>query len=361
MRKYIPQMRPWFGDEEKDALVAYLESDGWMTEFLKTREFEAMIAAYVNASHVSVVANGTLSLSLALQALEVQHGDEVLVPDLTMVASANAVHAVGARPIFVDVDAANLCMDLHHAEALITDRTKAIMLVSLNGRSPDMAAFQELCACQGLALVEDAAQSLGSFHKGRHLGTFGVIGSFSFSAPKIITTGQGGCVVTDDEALAGKMRMIKDFGRTRSGVDHHEVMGYNYKFTDLQAVVGIEQMKRLSARVSRKKSIYRRYAENLEGVDGVQMVPTDLDEVAPWFIDVYVPDRDGLASHLAGQGIGTRVVYPPVHSQPAWSQPGSYPVSEDYSRRGLWLPSDSSLSDAEVDRVCGAIRAFFHV
>ncbi len=357
--KWIDQMGPWFGEEEKRALGAYLDSGGWATEFKQTREFERLIAEYVGTEHCSVLINGTVTLFTALSALGVGPGDEVIVPDLTMIASANAVVLAGAKPVFVDVDPSNLCLDLGLTEKAITPSTKAIMLVSFNGRSPDMTRFVDLAQRHSLHLVEDAAQSLGSFYKGKHLGSFGRVGSFSFSAPKIITTGQGGALVTDDGDLDQKIRKIKDFGRRQSGVDFHETIGYNFKFTDLQAVLGIEQMKKLDWRVRRKKEIYAAYRSNLVDVEQVRFIETDLDDTAPWFIDILVADPSLLASSLKDRNIGTRPFYPPIHSQPAYHLAGSFPVSEETSSHGLWLPSSSFLTDDEIARICNDIKEFF--
>ena len=167
--------------------------------------------------HASVVTNGTVSLFVALAALDIGTGDEVIVPAFSMIASANAVLLAGATPVFVDIDPQTLSLDIEATEAAITTRTKAVMLVSLNGRAPDMDRMMAMCARHGVAVVEDSAQSLGSRRHGRHLGTFGRIGSFSFSAPKIITTGQGGALVTDDDDLIGRIHQLRDFGRARSG------------------------------------------------------------------------------------------------------------------------------------------------
>ena len=260
---YVVQMQPWLGEEEKKAVVDYLDSGGWLTEFRRTREFEQALAAYIGARHVSVVMNGTVSLFAALAALGVGVGDEVIVPDLTMIASANAVLLTGATPRFVDIDRATLCLDLAEAERRITPRTKAIMLVSFNGRAPDMDRAVALARDRGVLLVEDAAQALGSRWRGKHLGTFGAVGSFSFSSPKVITTGQGGALVTDDDALIAAIRKIKDFGRLRDGVDEHIALGYNFKFTDLQAVIGLAQMTKLDWRVQRKKELFALYRSEL--------------------------------------------------------------------------------------------------
>lgn len=353
----ISQMEPWLGVEEREAVSRYMEAGGWLTEFTKTAEFEKALADYVGAKHAVVVSNGTVSLTIALMAMGIGPGDEVIVPDFTMLASASSVVLAGAVPVFVDVRRDHLCLDLDKAAAAITAKTRAIMLVTLNGRSPDMDRAAALCRDRNILLLEDAAQSLGSRYKGRHLGTIGAIGSFSFSAPKIITTGQGGALVTDDDALADRIRKIKDFGRRRAGEDFYETMGFNFKFTDLQAVIGIEQMKKLPWRVERKKEIFRLYRDQLEGVPGVTLPDTDLENVTPWFIDALVSNPQQMRQHLAAEGIGSRPVYPALHSQPAFAQAGSFPEAEHIAAHGLWLPSSSFLTDDDVRRVCGAISA----
>lgn len=354
---YVNQMEPWIDEHEVRHMTEYLRSGGWLTEFRKTAEFEEMIAAYTGAKHCVVVANGTVSMAIAYWAKGIGAGDEVLVPDVTMIATPNAVRLVGATPVLVDVEPATLCMDLAAAERALTPRTKAVAFVSLNGRAPDMAKWKAFCDTRGLFLMEDAAQSLGARQNGVHLGRFGDVGSFSFSPPKIVTTGQGGALVTDDDELARRMRKIKDFGRVQPGVDWHDMMGQNFKFTDLQAVIGIEQMKKLPWRVDRKKAIWRRYEAALRGAPGVEMLPTS-DETPPWFIDIYVADPDGLRAHLHARGIGSRPVYPAVHRQSIYTTDATFPVAERFCARGLWLPSSSSLDDVTIDRVCVEVRAF---
>ncbi|MDG2035185.1 MAG: DegT/DnrJ/EryC1/StrS family aminotransferase, partial [Pseudomonadales bacterium] len=220
---------------------------------------------------------------------------------------------------------ATLCLDIACVRAAITDKTKAIMFMSANGRYPMLGieAFERLAAEHGLQLLEDAAQSLGSrYPDGRHIGTAGVAGSFSFSAPKIISTGQGGCVVTNDDDVADKVRKLKDFGRTSGGNDYHESLGLNFKFTDIQACIGIEQMKKLPWRVERKKEIYRRYQSGLAHIDQITFFAQDLTHTTPWFIDVIAQSRDQLMAFLKTQNIGTRVMYPPINKQPTYSVGG---------------------------------------
>jgi len=355
----IPQMEPWFGQEEADALRDYMMAGGWVTEFRQTRTFEASLAEFTGAKHCIATNNGTISLSLALMAIGVKAGQEVIVPDMTMIATPNSARLIGAMPVFVDVEPDTLNMDIDQAIAAITPNTAAVVHVSFNGRCNDIERLREACRDQEVSLIEDSAQSLGSYHKGRHLGTFGDIGSFSFSAPKVISTGQGGALITDDDVLAAKLRKLKDFGRIGGGNDIHDDIGFNFKFTDLQAVVGIEQMKKLPWRVSRKKEIFQRYVDGLESLDAVNMLPTDLDDTSPWFIEVFVDDRDGLQAHLKDNDIGSRPIYPPIHAQQAYGLNDlSFPVTERAAARGLWLPSSSKLTDADVDRVCAAIASF---
>jgi len=362
MNDFILQMQPWFGDEEKRAITEYLDEGGFMTEFKRTEKFEQMIAQFVKSKHCIVVNNGTISLTLAAIALNIGHGDEVLVPNYTMIASPNSVKMIGAVPVFVDVEPTTLCMDVKLAERAITKRTKAIMLVTANGRYPTagIQAFKDLAQKHGIALIEDAAQSLGSyFPDGKHAGTHGLIGSFSFSSPKIISTGQGGCLVTDSDDLAFKLRRLKDFGRSGGGSDVHDSIGYNFKFTELQACLGIEQMKKLPARIVRKKEIAQRFEKNLAKIKGIQLFQHDFKHTVPWFIDSLCERREELQAFLKDKKVGTRVMYPPINRQKAYQAAGEFPVSFKVGEQGLWLPSANQLTDQQVDHICHSIGEFY--
>ena len=354
-------MEPWFDRNEINAITVYMKSGGWLTEYKQTRKFEDLIADYTGAKHCIVVNNGTVSLSLALLACGIESGDEVIVPDFTMIATPNSAKFIGATPIFVDIESESLCLDHSKTEQAINDKTKAIIYVSFNGRSGSIDKFRDLCNKHNIVLIEDSAQSLGSHKNKQHLGTFGDIGSFSFSVPKIITTGQGGALITANDKLSDKLRKLKDFGRIGGGNDIHNSIGYNSKFTDLQAVIGIEQLKKLDQRVKRKKEIYKFYEENLENVDEVQMIPTNLNETTPWFIDVFIPDPVNLQKYLKERNIGSREIYPPIHAQKAYSKLNnlSFPVTEYYCKRGLWLPSSSKLVNEEIEYICKTIKEYY--
>ena len=358
--KFINQMEPYFDDKEKNALMEYISSGGWGTEFKQTRFLEDMIADYTGAKYCWMMPNGTLSLSCALVALGVKTGDEVIVPDYTMAATANAVCLIGAKPVFVDINRNNLCMDLSDMKSKVTPKTKAVMLVSINGRYPDnIESFLDFCNEKNIGLIEDAAQSLGSFHKGKHIGTYGIIGSFSFSAPKVITTGQGGALITNDFEVSERIKKIRDFGREMGGADHYITMGWNLKFSDFQAVIGIEQMKKLPYRVQRKKEMGMLYEKLLNNIDAIELIKTNYEDTAPWFYDVLCSNREELMAYLKQCGIGSRPFYPPLHSEPVYNLDMSFPVTEEISRKGLWLPSSITLRDDDIQYICNCIRLFF--
>lgn len=358
---FINQMEPLIGEEEKNAVTDYMNSGAWLTEFEKTKEFAAMIADYTGAKYSYILANGTVTLTTALWACGVKAGDEVLVPDYTMVATANAAALIGCEVKFVDINRQNLCMDFAKMQEAISSKTKAVMLVTINGRYPDnIQEFVTYCKERGIWLIEDAAQSLGSTCNGKHLGTFGDIGSFSFSMPKIITTGQGGALITNSPELAEKIAKLRDFGREKPGADHYLTQGWNFKFTDLQAVIGIEQMKKLSDRVKRKKLIGKLYQQLLQDISQIELIPTNLQNTAPWFYDVFIEDRTSLKNYLKDHNIGSREFYPPLHSEPVYARNNlSYPVAQEISQKGLWLPSATQLTDEQVYYICDTIRLYF--
>ncbi|MFZ2448250.1 MAG: DegT/DnrJ/EryC1/StrS family aminotransferase [Syntrophobacteraceae bacterium] len=361
MNHFIPQTQPWFGPEEKQAVADYMESGGWVTEFVKTREFARVIAEYTGAGFCSVLSNGSVTLTAALLACGIGRDDEVVVPAYTMIATANAVPmACGAKPVFADIERETMCLDLDSLMAACTPNTKAVMLVSINGRYPEkLEGILRFSRQRDIKVIEDAAQSLGSYCSGRHAGRFGECGSFSFSMPKIITTGQGGALITDDEELYRKIELVRNFGRKQAGVDDHVFFGTNFKFTDLQAVVGIEQMKKLQPRVQRKREIYKVLQEELSDVPGVKFFATS-DDATPWFNDILVEDPASLQEHLKANNIGSRPFYPPLHTQAPYNmQKGLFPNAEYISSRGLWLPSYAQLTQSEIERITTVIRNYF--
>lgn len=359
--EFINQMEPWFDNQEQEALSKYMGEGGWVTEFKKTFEFQDLIKEFTGAKHCFVVNNGTISLTIMAMAAGIKAGDEVLVPNYTMVATPNSLKMFGAEPKFIDVDPTSLCISLNEIKKYVSSKTKAIFLMNANGRYPhDIDDIVSYCKDNNLILLEDSAQALGSFYKdGIHQGRKGIAGSFSFSAPKIISTGQGGAIITDDDELAYNVSRLKDFGRSGGGNDVHEMIGFNFKFTDIQAVLGIVQMGKLDWRVNRMKDIYARYKNNLSNLIQVEFFDQDLKNTTPWFVDVKVGERDGLMAYLKQNKIGSRIMYPPINKQQAYNVEGEHVVSNEIGVKGLWLPSSSKLTNEQIDYICEQIKQFY--
>jgi perosamine synthetase len=362
--KFINQIEPLITLKERDAMTQYLLSDGWLTGYTKTEEFEQMIADFLGVKYCVVVTSGTAALYLSLLALGMGKGDKVIVPDYTMIATPNAVKWVGADVTLCDIERDTLCVDLDEV-GLWTD-TKAMIYVPINGRSGDMDEVVEFCQDNYIHLIEDACQALGSKWNNKYLGTFGDVGIFSFTPHKIITTGQGGAVVTDNKDIYDKVKSLKDFCRVKPGVDIHTDIGFNFKFTDLQAVIGIEQMKGIESRVWKKRKTYYMYKTLLSSVDFIEMLPTDLSQTVPWFVDILLKgvDRVEFRAHLMENGVGTRPFYPPVHSQKPHEMiareviDSNLSITQSVCQHGVWLPSSIGLTLEEIRYVCGVIKKF---
>ncbi len=359
----IPWWHPELGAEEAQRVVAVVESN-FPNDGADTDEFAARIASLVGVAHGVGVSSGTAALYCALLACGVGPGDEVIVPDLTFVATANAVRATGADVVLVDVRLPDLSLDPVAVEAAVTGRTRAILPVHVNGRGGSIDEVVDIARARGLAVVEDACEALSSQRDGRTLGSFGDAACFSFAPTKIITTGQGGVVVTEDEALARRLRELKDQGRaTRGtgGADEHPVFGLNFKLTNLNAAVGLAQLERLPGRLQHLVDLRRWYEEELSDLaaPALELVPVDAagGERLAW-IDVFVDERDALVGHLRERGIDSREFWHPVHSHPPYADPDRFPSATWASQHGLWLPSAFSLGREQVAQVGAAVREF---
>lgn len=363
----IQQFEPHLGEEEKKELMDVIDS-GWFTESKKTREFERMFAEFVGRKYAVATTSGTVALFLAVKGFDIESGDEIIIPDLTFVASPNSVEMAGGKVSLVDINKKDLGLDIGKTEKLFSEKTKGVMPVDFNGRSPDLISLKEIAEKNNLFVVEDACHTIGSYYNGKHMGCYSDVGVFSFATPKIITTGQGGVLVTDNTELYEKFRMLKDFGRDvdkkhnmKSAFDHI-VIGYNFKFTEFQAAIGIAQMRKLPERILHKKRMFKLYRDNLSSVKGIEFLETDLKDVIPWFNDILLPNqkiRDGLIDHLQEADIGTRIFYPPIHELVPYSQiKGNFENTIEVSRRGVWLPSSSFLTDEDIVRVCEQIKKF---
>jgi perosamine synthetase len=319
----------------------------------RTALFEQAIAEQVGARYAVAVPSCTVALAVSLMALGIGPGDEVIVPDLTFVATANAVNLAGATPVLADIQADTLGLDPGSLERAITARTRAIIPVWFNGRDPCIETIMAIARAHQLAVVEDAACALGSRHQGQHAGTFGDLGCISFNTTKIITTGTGGMIVTDDPALHERLERLKNHGRLDRR-DCHPMIGFNFGFSDLLAALGLAQMHKLPARVAHKRLLCQWYQQRLARLPGLDLLPLS-HESCLWYPDIFVDDPPALKSFLESRGIQTRLYFPPIHTQPCYQTIGNFEQAAASAARGIWLPAASFLTETEVDRVCWAI------
>jgi len=357
---FIPVCEPVLGDKELRYVAECLRS-GWISSkgpFIE--RFEEGFARYCGAKYGIAVCNGTVALHLALAVIGVSSGDEVIVPDFTMIACANAVSYLGAKPVFVDSEIETWCIDPSLIESKIGERTKAIMPVHIYGHPVDMDPIIELADRYGLSIVEDAAEAHGALYKGKKVGALGDIGCFSFYANKIITTGEGGMLVTNNEELAQKARLLRDQAYEPSRRFLHRFVGYNYRMTNLQAAIGLAQLERIDEFVEARRNHAKLYNEILGGTEGLVLPPeASWAKNVYWMYTILVEDsfgmdRDRLIQKLREKGVDTRPAFYPMHLQPVYydeNDDGSYDVSTWLSVGGLNLPSGNGLSNTQIERV----------
>jgi dTDP-4-amino-4,6-dideoxygalactose transaminase len=351
----IPIARPQMGEEEKAGVWEAMAS-GSLAQGPRVRAFEAAFAAFVGTRHAIATSSGTTALHLALLGHDIGAGDEVITVPFTFIASANSVLYTGARPVLVDVRESDFTMDPDLVEAAVTPRTKAIMPVSLYGLPADMLALADIAERHGLALVEDAAQAHGAAIGDRRSGTWG-IGAFSFYPTKNMTTGEGGMLTTDDADLAERVRLLREHGmKVRY---HHDVVGYNFRMTDLAAAIGLAQLPKLPGYNDRRRAIAARYDAELRGVISPS-VPPGVTHVYHQYT-IRVRERDAFADRLRELGVGSAIYYPiPVHRQKPFVALGygsqRYPVTERLTEQVLSIPVHPSLTDDEVATVIGSVN-----
>ena len=361
--KRIPWWSPQVGEYEKVLLAEVLDSN-FLNEGPKTIEFEKQIAKLLKVKYVLAVNNATSAMFLSLKALGIGHGDEVIVPDITFISTANAVEMTGARAVLVDVDPKTLTLSTHELKKAINKKTKAVIPVHVSGRAADIAKITSIAKAHKLFVVEDAAEALTSKHKGRFLGTFGEMGCFSLSPAKTIMTGQGGLIITSSKKYFEILKMLKDQGRPERGTggdDLHPGIGFNFKFTDLQAAVGIGQLRYITKRIKRMKKNYMLYKKNLADVPEINIFEVDIKngELGQW-TDATADRRDELLKFLTNQGIDSRPFWHPIHTQPFYKKPDRlFPHATNISPKSFWLPSAFTLTDSEILFVCKTIKNFY--
>jgi len=363
MNFQYPVYSPYLNGREKALVLDCLESTWISSKGKYVGQFEESFASWLGVERAVTVSNGTVALHVALVALGIGPGDEVLVPTLTYIASANAVKYTGAEVVFVDSEPDYWQLDIEDAERKITSKTKAIMAVHLYGQATDMDAVMALAKKHSLYVIEDCAEAIGTRYRDRPVGTIGDVGCFSFFGNKTITTGEGGMVVSNNPELAEKVMHLKGQGLCRDREYWHDAIGFNYRMTNICAAIGCAQMESIDDLIAKKLQLAQWYRDGLAGV------PVQLHQTNPhtlhsfWMVSILVEEaseRDALRAELQLNGIETRPLFYPVHQMDMYASPGSsFPVAEDLSRRGLNLPSYPALTRDDVAIICGHVRDYF--
>jgi perosamine synthetase len=358
MRK-ISVASPVFDGNEKKYVLDCLET-GWISSIGKyIHTFEEQFAAFCGVRHALACSNGTVAIHLALLAYDIKPGDEVLVPTLTYIASANAVTYCGAKPVFVDSEPETWNLDPSKIEEKITPRTRGIIVVPLYGHPADMDPIMALAKKHNLFVVEDAAEAHGALYHGKKAGSQAHVSTFSFFGNKVITTGEGGMVVTNDDALAEKMRLLKGQGMDPKRRYWFPIVGYNYRMTNIQAAIGLAQLENIEVHLGKRRELAAQYLQGLAGLGDF----LDFQHEQPWAKHTYwmfsillkkrvALTRDEFMQKLAEAGVETRPLFYPMHVMPPYLEPSEkYPVATDLAARGINLPTHGSLSREDVDYV----------
>ncbi len=351
----IYQIKPVIGNKAKKSLINYVKRDNWITEYKVTENFEKKFSKFTNSKYCICFPNGTITMSSILDCLDLKKNDEVLVSNYTMVATANVAKFVGLKLKLVDISNKDLCMCPVDLLKKINKKTKVVIYTQMNGRVGQIESIKKICKKNNIFLIEDAAHAIGSYNKRIHVGNSGIASSFSFSMPKLITMGQGGAVITNNSKLASRLRLYKNFGRKKPGEDVHNYLGYNFKITDMQSILGLEQLKDINLRIRKKKAIFVRYKNNLKNNSKIKFFDVEKNET-PWSVDIYLKDVSKLKKILKKNKILTRYVYPPLNSQKIYKNFKNLPISSYYCNRGLWLPSSLDLKNQEIDKICKLIN-----
>ena len=370
MSMRVPQFMPYVGMEEYEAIKSCFE-DNWITEGPKAAEFSGKLLEIIGSKYGVFAPNGTLSLYLALRAMGIGPGDEVIVPDFTFIASANAVEMVGARPVFADVGCHDLQLRIDDCDRVRTDKTKAIMPVHIFGFAANMTEIMAYAKEHDLMVIEDAAQALSINWDGKGCGSFGDTGSFSFFADKTLTTCEGGFVTTDSEEIYNKLLYLRNQGRLNRGTFRHPEIGYNFRMNDIQMAIGLAQLKKLPEIVERKQRNYSLYREALAGIEQIEVLspPEKTEPYVPF--RVVLRTREESSRNLMGfmemNGVETRTFFYPLHLQPCfdiWKEderydPKHFEVTEHAYNHGVCLPSFPALTEQQILYVCDTIKEYY--
>jgi perosamine synthetase len=351
-----------FIDEAELRQIESCISERWLTEGPHAQQFQAAIKEHLGVKHAYFAPNGTLGLFLALLALDLEPGSEIIMPTFTFYGTAAAAVFAGLRPVFIDCDRMTLNSTAAQFEAAISDRTRALMPVHIYGQACDIDGIMRVAKRHDLKVVEDAAQALGVTMNGRSAGTFGDIGVFSLFSDKVITTGEGGILVTNDDRLAERIALIRNQGRPNSGTFIHPALGMNFRITDMQAAIGRAQLGKLPAILADRARKWKLYEDGLRGVGDLRFMHIlSGSSLVPFRFPIVTAHREALMKEMEARGIQTRGFFYPMHLQPKLRQYAtvSCPIAEELNEQGICLPIHYQLTDLQIAEVIAAIRDFF--
>lgn len=353
---------PAFQEGDAEAVAEVIRS-GYINEGQRTEAFTNEVAAYLGVDYVQATSSGTVALFLALKALEVGPGDEVILPDLTFIATASAVKLAGAEVRLVDIDPGTLNMDPDRVAAAINERTRVIMPVHVNGRPADMQALRQLAKKHGLALIEDAAEALGSREDGKALGSLSDAGCISLAPTKVITTGQGGLIATNRTDVRDAIIRLKDHGRLHRSWNYHPEVGFNFKFSDILAALGIVQWGYLRERLELACEQFRFYRDGLKDVNQIEFLETRMEEgTVPLWVDARLQsgvDRESFLEFMKVRQIICRPFWPALHTQAPYVEKGDFTHASHAAAQGVWFPSGQGKKEGDLERVVDTIREYF--
>lgn len=364
----IPVASPVLNGNEKKYVNNCLDTTWISSKGKYIDKFESKFARFVGAKHAIAVANGTVALHVALLGLGIGEGDEVIMPTLSYIATANSVKYCSAIPVFVDSEDITMNIDVSLIEEKITSKTKAIMPVHLYGHAVDMDPVLKLAKRYKLFVIEDAAEGVGAYYKGKHVGPLGDVGIFSFFGNKNITTGEGGMVVTNNSRLAEKIRILKGQGMDPKKRYWHPIIGYNYRMTNIQAAIGLAQLENIKWHLKRRKEIAELYDKELKSEENKIQLPVSKPYARNgyWMYSIILKDNVSLSRNqamkkLEKKGIETRPVFYPVHTMPPYFESGDkYPVAKKLSDRGINLPTHGLLKPDQIRFICNNIKNILH-
>lgn len=364
MKYKVLQFMPYIGKEEYKATKECFDTT-WITEGSKAQKFNKKLKKFLNVKYGVFASNGTLALYLGLKALGITRGDEVIVPDCTFIASANAVQMAGATAVFVDVNRENFQIDVNDCRRVLSKRTKAIMPVHLYGMAANMTNVLEFANKHNLFVIEDAAEVLGVKYKGKYCGTFGEVGCFSFFADKTITTGEGGFVVTNKKRIHQRLLYLRNQGRISRGTFIHPRIGYNFRMTDIQMAMGLAQLKKLKVIAQKKINIDKLYKSYLECVQEIIFTAIEPgSDYIPFRTTILCKSAHRLMKFMSSKGIQTRTFFYPLHKQPCFKHLNQnddkyFPNAIYAYKHGVCLPTFAGLKKQQVKYVCNAIKEFY--